>query len=165
VAGATFGVVFGLGLTVGLVISGLWADRLARRGLWRPILLACWGNTALAICYVAVLWLPSLAGAIGATFVVAMLTPVYIPATTGSALSICDPRLRATLSALQMLISTLFGAGMVPLLIGVLSDALHPTLGAEALRVALTMSLAVCATGAWVFWQAARSMVRYHNDL
>lgn len=49
------------------------------------------------------------------------------------------PRIRAVAIALQTLLSTLFGVGFGPVLIGTLSDLLHPSLGIEALRHALLL--------------------------
>lgn len=47
--------------------------------------------------------------------------------------------IRSTAMALQMLLNTILGVGIGPLLVGMLSDIMHPALGVESLRYALIL--------------------------
>ena len=67
-------------------------------------------------------------------------------------------RMRAISISIIYLFINLLGTGVGPLMVGVLSDAMHPYLGVESLRHAL---LAMCPgyfLGGWLLWQAARSI-------
>jgi len=63
-------------------------------------------------------------------------------------------RQRAQASACMMLVVNLLGSSSGPLLVGLLSDALAPALGAQALRYALLCSLLSVVVGALLFWRA-----------
>jgi len=69
-------------------------------------------------------------------------------------------RMRAVSIAIVYLFANLIGMGLGPLAVGVLSDALRPTLGEESLRYAL---LALCPGflwGAWHLWRASDTVTR-----
>lgn len=69
-------------------------------------------------------------------------------------------RMRATAIALLYLFANLIGLGFGPLMVGALSDALHPTFGEESLRYAL---LAMCPGYVWGaihLWFASKSVTR-----
>ena len=73
--------------------------------------------------------------------------------------AVIPERTRAISISVIYLLANLLGVGFGPLLVGALSDALHPYFGAEALRYAL---LAMCPgflAGGWLLWQAARTVV------
>lgn len=72
--------------------------------------------------------------------------------------TVVPERMRAISISVIYLFSNLLGAGVGPLLVGALSDALHRFAGAESLRYAL---LAMCPgyiLAAWLLWQAARTV-------
>lgn len=64
----------------------------------------------------------------------------------------------ATATAIAMLAANLVGAGLGPLLVGALSDALHHSLGAQSLRFALLATCPGSLWGAWHLWRAASSV-------
>ena len=66
--------------------------------------------------------------------------------------------MRATSFALIMLLGTLVGVGIGPLLVGVLSDALLPLLGGESLRYAMLTTSVVALWSAYYFWQAGHKV-------
>lgn len=66
--------------------------------------------------------------------------------------------MRATVLAVVMLLASLIGMGLGPLIVGMLSDALAPTTGVDSLRYAmLIMSLVALWTGVH-FWRAASTV-------
>ena len=64
----------------------------------------------------------------------------------------------ATAIAVVYLFANLVGAGLGPLAIGALSDALRQSLGDESLRYALVATCPGFLWGAWHLWQAAKSV-------
>ena len=148
--GTWLGVVLGLGGACGSVTGGVLADRLGARhdARWQ-------------------LYLPSIAALLQIPFVVGVLmTPAPIPAmlflipsavlsaawfgpTFALTQGLAEPRMRATAAAILVFIVNLIGLGLGPLGVGMVSDALRPSMGAAALRYALLV------IGAGNLWAAA----------
>lgn len=96
---------------------------------------------------------------------VALLALAMISAAAGTGpvfaaiQAVIPERMRAISISIIYLFTNLVGGGIGPLLVGAMSDALHPYLGAESLRYAL---LAMCPgnlIGCWLLWMAARTVV------
>lgn len=152
-AGLLTGLVGGVSAGLGVMFAGWLSDRTGSRGAhWRlgvPILGHAVGLLSLAtyLFWPADIWM-EIAGVpvpeamlwcgLHGFFAVWWLGPSFALLTT-----LTSPHIRARAIALQTLLSTLFGVGFGPLLIGTLSDLLHPLLGSEALRHALLVG---CAT-------------------
>lgn len=69
--------------------------------------------------------------------------------------TVIPERMRAIAVSVMYLFANLLGAGVGPLVVGSLSDALHPYFGAESLRYAL---LAMCPgylAAGWLLWQGS----------
>jgi predicted MFS family arabinose efflux permease len=75
--------------------------------------------------------------------------------------SYVEPHRRATAIAIILLMSALLGLGLGPVVVGVISDLLAPSLGAESLRYALMAMLCMPLWAAIHFWLAARSSRRW----
>jgi MFS family permease len=75
--------------------------------------------------------------------------------------SVLPVHVRAMGMAMTMLATSLIGAGAGPLLVGALSDALEPRFGADSLRYALMMSMAIFSLGGLHLFLAAR---HYETD-
>jgi hypothetical protein len=74
-------------------------------------------------------------------------------------MSVTPPRMRATSTALLLLVSNLVGLGLSPLAVGLVSDALRTSLGAgEGLRYALSTLVLVGALTATLFWMSSRTL-------
>jgi MFS family permease len=69
-------------------------------------------------------------------------------------------RMRATSIALVYLFANLIGLGLGPLLVGMISDALSPRFGNEALRYALLLMCPGYMWAAWHAWAASRTVYR-----
>lgn len=72
-----------------------------------------------------------------------------------------EPHRRATVVAIQLLMSSLLGLGLGPVTVGVMSDLLAPVLHAESLRYALVATTCMPFWAATHFWLAARSSKRW----
>ena len=148
-AGLLTGLVGGISAGVGVMFAGWLSDHFGAGGArWRlgvPILGHAIGLLSLAtyLFWPGDIWL-EIAGipvpeamlwcALNGFFSVWWLGPSFALLTT-----LTNPRIRAVAIALQTLLSTLFGVGFGPVLIGTLSDLLQPSLGIEALRHALLL--------------------------
>jgi MFS family permease len=64
----------------------------------------------------------------------------------------------ATATAMVMLLANLVGAGLGPIAVGALSDALRHSFGSESLRFALLATCPGFLWGSWHLWSAARTV-------
>lgn len=67
-------------------------------------------------------------------------------------------RMRALASAILFFVLNIIGLGLGPFVGGVLSDALQPTLGVDALRWALSNAVIASFLGAICFYKASKSI-------
>lgn len=159
--GTILALMFGVGGALGTSLSGLLADRLATRDLrwylWLPALmnlisapLLIFGITAnSAVGSILLLLFPF---AFGAMFYGVSLTVIN---------TIAPPNLRATASALYLLLANIFGVGLGSLAVGMLSDFYVEAFGVLSLRIALVSVLPTAAVlSAFTFYMASRTIIR-----
>lgn len=136
-AAAFFGGAYAAGAMLGLVLGGALGNRIGRGGNER-LLPFCMLTYLLTFpCILGVLFAPNLkfafAAHVAATVFGAMPNGPVLSMLHGSV----PRRLRVLGSSIFLLVMTLLGAGGGPLLIGIGSDLLAPTLGPEALKYAM----------------------------
>ena len=158
VAGAWTGIVVGIGMAIGTLAGGIWGDRLTRRGLERPQFLCMGAVIALAFGYAIAFWAPSAPWAFAATFVACAIGALSASPNPTTLLNVTEPGIRATAAAVNVMVCSLFGIGLAPVFIGVLSDAFAPTAGVHALRYALTVSIGACFVAAAIHRRTATVM-------
>jgi predicted MFS family arabinose efflux permease len=156
--GTWIGLEAGIGGAVGAILGGRLADRLGAKDprwyLWVPALSL--------VAYLPFIYLflildtPQLAllayfGAI--TFAAMHLGPA-IAITYG----LVKVRMRALASALLLFILNMIGLGLGPLLVGIISDGLAPTQGAQSIRWALGIVAMSKVIAIWMFWAASKSL-------
>jgi len=89
------------------------------------------------------------------------LNNMIVGPTTASIQSIAGPKQRAVAAALYLVLSNLIAAGLGPLIIGAVSDALHAHYSTNSLRYALLLVVPVTAAWAAVhFFLAGRALRR-----
>lgn len=146
-AGAWLGITTGVGGIAGILLGGVAAQRLARRDpAW--LLRAPAFTSAFAVLFVALfLTLPTSIAPVmnlGASFFSScMAGPVLAVAQ-----ALAKVRMRALAAALVALVVNLTGGGLGPLIVGVSSDVLAPSLGPTSLRYALLVPTVVALLGA-----------------
>jgi predicted MFS family arabinose efflux permease len=152
-------VVWGLGGTCGTVVLGTFTNWTRRFG---P------GPTAVVIgCIVATFsgfycmafWSGSVQAAMVGVFVAVFFLGGVRGPTFALLQDITLNSRHATANALMMSFAQLFGAGVGPLAVGMISDATRPALGAESLRHALFIVVSASGVlGALSMFMAARSV-------
>lgn len=155
-AGALTGVAIGLGMAVGVMSGGVVADRMARASRERPQRLCAVTMLLSALCFAAVLTLENSWLVFAATFVAAALGAVGSPVITAAVQNEAPPELRATAASLGTLMVSMMGIGLAPWIIGMISDALTPQYGKDALRYALLVCVGFCVLTAALHMETAR---------
>ena len=159
-AGLFMAVAYGCTGLFGALGGGWLTDRLARRDVrWRAWTVGLFVLAA-APCLMTFLFAPSLISAGLALGCWSMTTgAIYAP---GVALSqnLAPPRMRGTVTAMFYLVSNFLGAGTGPIVAGLISDRLAPSVAGQSLRYALLIMSVGYAWAALHFYLAGRSLER-----
>ena len=156
--GLALALIVGVGGGIATALCGIAADRLGQRdkrwNLWLLGLIACFTapllmaafNTSTAL-WSFILLAPSIS-----------LTAVYIGPGLAMLQGLVRPQMRALSAAVLILVSNLFGLGLGPLAVGVISDRLSAEYGAGSLSIALTLLSMISFWAAWHFYLAAKHL-------
>jgi predicted MFS family arabinose efflux permease len=155
--GLYLGLTIGGGAALGSLTGGWIAQSAARRDVRLPLKIGG-AITCLAIpTALGSLFIPSVAGSIVLVALTAFFWSVSNGPVIATAVSVIAPTMRATSSSLIIFSTAVFGFGMGPLCVGLLSDALAPSLGSEALRYAFLLPIGMLPAMAVVLYAAAHS--------
>jgi predicted MFS family arabinose efflux permease len=175
-----FGILFGLGVALGVFLGGYLSDKLSHRFprviAWLPA-----AGLLLAVpLYLLAFFQASYPLACIAFFAALVFHYMHNAPMFAVAQQVAEPRMRATASAIAMLILTLVGYGMGPPLVGAIADYYSAHLAAQAglsmplcaaipatagcgeiggagLRAGLIVALMFALWGAVHFWLVGRS--------
>ena len=156
-AGATFALSFGLPGLAGTLAFGFVADRIARRGLHRPLLLSAGALFAATSLILIATWVPQLwmakllavpSGLLGGGWSIGVIAALQYAA---------PERHRATTSALSLLVMSMFGNMLGPWITGEVSTAIGSG-SAYGLRLGLTLVIPTGLLGAWLIWRSAKTL-------
>ena len=163
-AGGAFGLAFGLPGLFGMLMFGVIADRMARSGMHRPLLLAAGALFAATLLVICATWAPDLrtaqllavpSGLLGGGWSIGIIAGLQY---------VLPERHRSTGTALALLVVSLFGNLIGPWVAGGLSDMFGGE-GANGLRLGLTLIIPTGFIGAWLLWRASRSLRADHHRL
>jgi MFS family permease len=154
--GIFFGPAVASGMMAGMLIGGWIGDRIGRNSPARSLVLCIGATIVLTPLYWTVLWVPSLPLALALTFFATATSVIYSPSVTAVMLSVVQPQVRGMAIAVFNFLNGVLGQALFPVMIGILSDALLLSLGAESLRMALTIVIPVSLLSAMMFVRAMR---------
>ena len=156
--GGILALMIGVGGGIGTALGGIAADRLGKRDVrWNVWLIGL----------VTVIFTPlSLAGYVAndtQTALLLLILPfcvgaLYFGPTLAMLHTLVRPEMRSLASAILLFINNIFGLGLGPLSVGLLSDKLTPQYGPQGLGYALAIMLLVGLWGAMHYFLAARSL-------
>jgi MFS family permease len=157
--GTWMAAIIGLGGAIGLLLGGLLAERLAINDVrwynWVP----AWAGVITVPLIAATFVVESQAMSLLLFVVPGFLMTVYLGNTLAMVHGLVGLRMRALASAILLFVLNIIGLGLGPFLVGVLSDILQPTMGAESLRYAMLALVPVAfAWSAVHFFVSARHL-------
>jgi len=156
--GTSLALITGIGGAIGTFLGGYFADRLGKSDkrwyLWIPAIPALLSLPAMLLA----LFTDNSQYALGFLFVATMSGAFYLGPTIAITHTLLSPSMRAMGSAVLFLILNLIGLGLGPLFVGVVSDALAGTYGAESLRYSLAITSFVGLLSAASFFIAAAKL-------
>lgn len=156
----TAAIIIGGGGGLGALAGGMAVDALIKRDFrwyaWGPATTALLMIPAsLGFLFIDSLWPAAICG-----FLAVLCATFLIAPTNSLAQSMVTSELRGLTSAVLLVIPTIFGLGLGPLLTGAVSDAIHLATGdaTQGIRYALAMSLVGSAIGGVFYLRLARQL-------
>ena len=161
-AGVIAGLLSSAPATLGVIGSGWLADRLARRDARAYGLIPGISLVLAAPIYMLAVTRETPAAAIALLTLAAAVQYTYLAPSQGLFQNMMHPRMRASSAAFILMIYSLVGAGLGPLLVGGLSDLFAPVASAAGSAEGLTIAMAVTSVGyLWAavhFFRATRTI-------
>lgn len=159
-AGLLLGVATGVGGGAGTLIGGVLSDRLgARDPRWRVWVVTV-AFVLLPISALVFLYSSNVGVIAAMALVNALLAAVHLAPTSAVTQNLTPLRMRARAVAVTLFLISLVGGGVGPLIIGALSDYLHPIAGKDSLRFALTTLVFFALAAAVSYFAAGLKMPR-----
>ena len=156
--GTWLSLIFGVGGRLGFFMGGLLADRFGkvdkRWYLWLPA-------AALIVAipfYLTSYFISNTMVALITIAIPSFLSSVYLAPCLALTHGLVGIRMRALASAVLIFVLNILGLGFGPLITGMVSDFLEPSIGVESLRWALCSSLIANVLGAVFFMMAAKTI-------
>jgi predicted MFS family arabinose efflux permease len=156
-AGLWIGLLSGATGFLSTLVGGVLADQLARRQPSWALRLCSASILAALPFQLAFLLYPDPIVALALFIPGGLVGGMWPPPSYAATQNLVPPHMRALASAILLFFLNLIGLGAGPFVVGWLSDALAPTLGAESVRWALVIPLALNLFGAFAYWQASKS--------
>jgi predicted MFS family arabinose efflux permease len=154
--GVYLGIAIGSSSGIGLLAGGLLANKVASRDVKLPLVI---GAISIALVLPAAIG-SALVSSVWVSIFFVWLTGILLNAPGGpiaaAANSVVTSRMRATALAITILLSSVFGAGLGPVCVGLLSDMLTPWFGIDALRYALLVPLCLLPVMACALYAASK---------
>jgi hypothetical protein len=160
--GLALGLIGGTAGVIGAWVGGVLADKLGARDLRAYVTVPAVASLITMPVYITAVSLGAPMPAIGLLAITALLGTLWYGPVYATAQSIVDPSMRATASAVLLLIINLIGLGLGPVAVGLLSDVLAGPGGlgeAQGVRWALILSTLLGLVAFGLFW-AARKTIR-----
>jgi predicted MFS family arabinose efflux permease len=157
--GIWFAVIFGGGGLIGTLLGGYLARYLfphnERQQMWL-------GAASVAMLFPSLLLfllLPGKNQALAALVPVAWTGSLFLGPTFAILQRLAPQEISATVLSIVMLVANLLGMGVTPLLVGIASDALKPSLGPDSLRQVLAVLSFLALLAAYQLWQCGRTVM------
>jgi len=161
--GRWLGLILGISGGAGFFFGGYFADRLGR-GSHRKALKYIAATMLVSAALLSMMFMAKTSAMALLLFILpAATTNVYLAPVLAQAQSLVALRMRATTSALVLLIINVIGLAFGPLITGLLSDFLEPRFAEESMRYSLLIVTAVILP--WAVWHYYRAGLWIDADL
>jgi MFS family permease len=155
------GLIGGTAGVIGAWFGGILADRLGAKDLRAYVIVPAIASLITIPFYILAVSVGSPMAAICILTIPVLLGTLWYGPVYATAQSIVDPHMRATASAVLLLIINLIGLGLGPVAVGALSDLLAGPGGlgeAQGVRWALILSALLGLVAFGLFWTARKTI-------
>ena len=160
--GTSLGLILGVGGGVGSFAGGWLTDRFGRQDKRRYLTIPGYAILISIPCAAGALFFQDTYLSVTCIGLVALLQSTYLGPALSVSHSLVPASMRALTSAVFFMVINLIGLGMGPLVVGLVSDWLKPSLGAGSLRWAMSIVLIVDVASCALFFSTAK---KYAADL
>jgi predicted MFS family arabinose efflux permease len=154
--GISLAITAGLGGIIGTYAGGHFADKLGLKDmrwyLWVPAIPAIFAPLLIT----SAMFMNDSTLALACLFISTVFGALYLGPVIAITHTLVNPNMRAMSSAILFLVLNLIGLGCGPLVVGLISDALTPSLGSDALRYAIAGVSFVGLLSMLAFYRAAK---------
>jgi MFS family permease len=157
--GASLGLIYGIGGGLGSFAGGVLTDHFGKTDKRRYLKIPAYAIVLTIPCAAGAIFLQNTFLSLSCLGLCACLQSVYLGPSLAVAHSLVPASMRALTSAVYFLVINLVGLGFGPLVIGIISDLLKPTLGVESLRWALSIIIITGLASAILFFSTAKKLV------
>ena len=160
--GLYLGIAVGASSGIGVLVGGFVANKIGQRNLRMPLILSAIALSFSAPAAIVSLFVPSVEVSVGLVALTGLLWGVSNGPVLAAQYSVVTSSMRATAGSLTVFLTSVVGFGLGPFCVGVLSDALAPSLGSESLRYAMLAPMVATAVMVTALLAAAKTL---HADL
>jgi MFS family permease len=156
--GVSLGLIFGVSGAIGTYVRRLLTDRLGKRDKRYMLKVPAYSILISILFTAGALFFQNNFLTLLCLCVSTFLQSMYLGPFIAVAHSLVPPSARALSSAIVFFMLNLFGLGFGPLVVGIISDLLAPSMGIESLRWALSIILLVNVASAALFFAASKKI-------
>jgi len=157
--GRLLGPILGIGGAVGSFAGGILTDHFGKTDKSWYLKVPAYAIIIVIPCATGAIFLQSAFLSVACLGLCATLQSMYLGPALAVAHNLVPASMRSLTSAVFFLVINLVGLGFGPLVVGMISDMLKPTLGAESLRWALSIIILVSVASVALFFSAAKKLV------
>jgi predicted MFS family arabinose efflux permease len=156
--GATLGPILGIGGAIGSFAGGWLTDYLGKKDTRQYLKVPAWAIIFSIVFAAAGLFLKNTFSSILCLGLCASLQSMYLGPSIAVVHRLVSASMRSLASAVLFLVLNLIGLGLGPLVVGLVSDMLSPTLGTQSLRWAMSIIIVVGLAAAILFFVSAKKL-------
>ncbi len=153
--GVLLGLIFGIGGGLGTYAGGFMTDYFGKRDKRWYLKIPGYAIIISIFFAAGALFLQNTFLSVGCLGFCVALHSMYLGPSIAVVHSLVPASMRALSSAILFLVLNLIGLGFGPLVVGMVSDLLKPTLGVESLRWAMSITLLVSIASSTLFFKSA----------
>lgn len=156
--GALLGPIFGIGGAVGSFAGGFLTDYFGKRDKRWYLNIPAYAIIVSIPCAAGAIFLQNTAYSVLCLGLTASLHSMYLGPSIAVSHSLVPASMRSLTSAILFFVLNFIGLGFGPLVVGMISDLLAPSLGTESLRWAMSIILIISFGSTALFFVAARKL-------
>ena len=156
--GALLGPIFGIGGAVGSFAGGFLTDYFGKRDKRQYLNIPAYAIIISIPCVAGALFLQNTAYSLVCLGLAASLHSMYLGPSIAIAHSLVPASMRSLASAILFFVLNFIGLGFGPLVVGMISDELAPSLGNESLRWAMSIIIVISFGSTALFLIAAKKL-------
>jgi MFS family permease len=156
--GVLLGPILGIGGAAGSLAGGLLTDRFGKTDKRWYVKIPALAILIVIPFQAGAIFLHSTSLSIACLGLCALLPSMYLGPSLAVAHSLVPASMRSLTSAVFFLVINLIGLGLGPLVVGIISDLLKPSLGVESLRWALSIIIVISIASTALFFSTAKKL-------